>query len=423
VAIASALQARWNKVATKTDTPSRNSPGVAKAIAERLLPYPTVRKIICSDLATYWRYANAKFKGKVFITLGKRYIRLNVGMVEVFVITADHVLVVCDEKTGRSDRPGPYRSEPDAWPLRLLHDGYIKKRRRLQPVILSVIDKLGRTRKNPSTSKAHSPGLIQFLESTYPPQSEAARPGKAEEAVLHILVGDRKDPTKLSEAARKRRSVPWIVPKTARQGEKVLFFLPEIGIAAIGSIAKLDKTPGRFGARPAYGARVGDLQLLNHPVPLDALARITGWKWPSYPRSYTTVRGEIAARLIDLVETYGNERDGGENRRASVSAMEGIRKEYRRISRSRNRPLRKSVLDREKGVCQACKQDFSRILDGLGLRALHVHHREQLAASDAPPITHPSQLAVVCANCHALIHSNPRRALPVEELQKRLVGQ
>lgn len=424
VAIASDLQARWNKVATKTDTPIRNSLGAAKAIVERLLPNPTIRTAICSDLATYWRYANAKFQGRVFITLGKRYIRLNVGMVEVFVINADHVLVVCDKKTGRPDRPGPYRNEPDAWPLRLLHGGYIRKRRRLQPVILSVIDKLGRTPKNPSASKAHSPGLVQFLESTYPAGSEEARPGKAEGAVLHILVGGREDHIKLSEAVRRRQSLPWIVPKTALQGEKVLFFMPEIGIAATGSIAKLDKNPGRFGARPAYRARVGDLQSLKRPVPLDALrAGMPGWKWPSYPRGYTTVRGGIVIRLINLVEKYVNERDGGEEKGASVSAMEGIRDEYRRISRSRNRRLRKSALDRENGVCQTCGQDFSRLLDGLGLRALHVHHREQLAASDAPRITHSSQLAVVCANCHAMIHSDPRRALRVEVLRQRLMGQ
>jgi predicted HNH restriction endonuclease len=46
-----------------------------------------------------------------------------------------------------------------------------------------------------------------------------------------------------------------------------------------------------------------------------------------------------------------------------------------------------------------------------------------LAVSDAPRTTHLSQLAIVCANCHAMIHTDPNRALPVETLRKRLLAQ
>jgi hypothetical protein len=54
------------------------------------------------------------------------------------------------------------------------------------------------------------------------------------------------------------------------------------------------------------------------------------------------------------------------------------------------------------------------------VRVLQVHHRQQLAARDVPVVTKGSDLAVVCANCHLLLHLNPEKALSVKELQEML---
>ncbi len=60
------------------------------------------------------------------------------------------------------------------------------------------------------------------------------------------------------------------------------------------------------------------------------------------------------------------------------------------------------------------------MLDGLGQRVLQVHHKHQLALLDEPKVNGIDDLAVVCANCHQLIHADMARAMPVEELRKRL---
>jgi predicted HNH restriction endonuclease len=104
------------------------------------------------------------------------------------------------------------------------------------------------------------------------------------------------------------------------------------------------------------------------------------------------------------------------------SAVEGIITETVRYVRGRSQELRKSALDAAQGVCSVCEVDFSKILNGQGVRVLQVHHRKQLAASDAPRITHLKDLAVVCANCHMLIHKNPKHALSVEAVKKMLVN-
>jgi 5-methylcytosine-specific restriction enzyme A len=105
---------------------------------------------------------------------------------------------------------------------------------------------------------------------------------------------------------------------------------------------------------------------------------------------------------------------------AEPSAIEGLRTEIATYVRGRSRQLRDLALKQSSGVCCVCGVNYSRLLGGKGVCVLQVHHREQLAAAIAPRVTHLSDLAVVCANCHMLIHMNPKRALSVEALKDML---
>lgn len=101
-------------------------------------------------------------------------------------------------------------------------------------------------------------------------------------------------------------------------------------------------------------------------------------------------------------------------------AVEGLVTETIRYSHGRSDALRKQALAKANGSCAVCKTDFKKVLNGKGTRVLHVHHLRQMASSDAPRITKLSDLAVVCANCHMLIHSNPTKAIPIEKLRSVL---
>lgn len=104
------------------------------------------------------------------------------------------------------------------------------------------------------------------------------------------------------------------------------------------------------------------------------------------------------------------------------TAMEGLTTETVRYARGRSRRLRDEALRRARGMCEACGCDFTRLLHGRGVRVLQVHHRKQLSAVDKPRLTSVKDLAVLCANCHALTHMNPWRALKVDVLRK-LMGR
>lgn len=102
------------------------------------------------------------------------------------------------------------------------------------------------------------------------------------------------------------------------------------------------------------------------------------------------------------------------------SAMEGARIEQRTYRRKRDQRLRNAALKNAHGICAVCDVDYSKILDGEGVEVLEVHHIGQLSNLDAPELHTLSDLAVVCANCHALIHKKPKNPLSIKELRLKL---
>ena len=106
----------------------------------------------------------------------------------------------------------------------------------------------------------------------------------------------------------------------------------------------------------------------------------------------------------------------------ALEAVEGLAQEVVVLSRARSGALRKAALARAKGTCEACEVRFGSVLGGRGVRVLQVHHRQQLAMNDVPRVTKVKDLAVVCANCHALLHMQPKRALTVEKLRSLLAA-
>ncbi|MGD9857404.1 MAG: hypothetical protein AB7U20_20870 [Planctomycetaceae bacterium] len=105
---------------------------------------------------------------------------------------------------------------------------------------------------------------------------------------------------------------------------------------------------------------------------------------------------------------------------ADESAIEGTRTEIVQFRRERNQSLRNKAFRAANGTCCVCGRDFSKLLGGRGVRVLQVHHCKQLASSDKPTKSTMSDLAVVCANCHLLLHLDSKNALSIEDLRKLL---
>ena len=70
-------------------------------------------------------------------------------------------------------------------------------------------------------------------------------------------------------------------------------------------------------------------------------------------------------------------------------------------------------------ACEVCEFDFAERYGDLGLGFAECHHRQPLANLAAQTRTKLSDLAIVCANCHRMIHRS-RPMATVEELRKSL---
>ena len=98
--------------------------------------------------------------------------------------------------------------------------------------------------------------------------------------------------------------------------------------------------------------------------------------------------------------------------------MEGMVTESK--SKYRDPALRSAALALADGRCAGCEKNFRRVAGGKGEKCLVVHHKKQLKDTDQPVETRVSDLAVVCANCHMIIHGNRDKALTIAQLRKLL---
>ena len=96
-----------------------------------------------------------------------------------------------------------------------------------------------------------------------------------------------------------------------------------------------------------------------------------------------------------------------------LAAVEGMVRERLMRHRSRERALRAAKLAAARAAapdgrlqCEVpgCGFDFEARYGAVGAGYAQVHHRRPLGELDAPTLTTLHDLAVVCANCHAMIH-------------------
>lgn len=170
-----------------------------------------------------------------------------------------------------------------------------------------------------------------------------------------------------------------------------------------------------------------------------AMIRILGSRFVSSPKAYSTapelgvLRGKwpqferaivSASRSVQrAVNAKSHRFQMNPSWNESLSAIEGQMTEVKVARRRRSASLRRHAIAQSRGTCEACGVNFGVLLGGRGWRVLQVHHKLQLSALDTPTWNGIEDLAVVCANCHLLIHADPTSALPIATLRGLLHRQ
>lgn len=161
--------------------------------------------------------------------------------------------------------------------------------------------------------------------------------------------------------------------------------------------------------------------LLRKPIAFSALASTSAFRGASFQQGFS--RGELyllTERQRDVVmESLAKDasaaallRRTGLNglRGKQASPHEGHRKwsTHLRIERARGLPARKKldVYSHTGSLkCEVCDFDFAKFYDIPGLEFLcEAHHLEPLASLKKAKITYMRDLALICANCHSVLH-------------------
>ncbi|MGB3180559.1 MAG: HNH endonuclease [Cyclobacteriaceae bacterium] len=138
---------------------------------------------------------------------------------------------------------------------------------------------------------------------------------------------------------------------------------------------------------------------------------------------------EIRRRVGDLGQTepvpYFTEESGFESSN-TFAAEEGSPLYRRHIYYERKAALvksKKAAFKKEHGhlACEACGFDFEATYGTLGENFIECHHLRPLSETDSPRTTTHHDLALLCANCHRMIHKlDDLGPDSLEELRGRL---
>ena len=108
----------------------------------------------------------------------------------------------------------------------------------------------------------------------------------------------------------------------------------------------------------------------------------------------------------------------------AIAGKEGKPRLVSHLSRERNQKLVKAKKEyalRKTGKlsCEVCGFDFAKVYDEVGEGFCEVHHLTPLAQADGEGETTLEDLAIVCSNCHRMLHRG-KPIFTIEELQSRL---
>ncbi|MGL4666310.1 MAG: HNH endonuclease, partial [Saezia sp.] len=106
----------------------------------------------------------------------------------------------------------------------------------------------------------------------------------------------------------------------------------------------------------------------------------------------------------------------------AASAIEGAQRLRMHLKKERNKALvdkKKQAILKEKGrlSCEVCEFDFAWFYGVIGEDFCEVHHLKPLSEAKTEVETSLSDLAIVCSNCHRILHK-PEKMFTIEKLSQ-----
>lgn len=154
-------------------------------------------------------------------------------------------------------------------------------------------------------------------------------------------------------------------------------------------------------------------------------------KWLRTQASGVRLPEHLAARLEALVVPRGLSRAKSEDIEEGLRAVDGIfeapegrvllRKHFARerdrrlVESKRNEAIKKFG----KLSCEVCNLDFTKLYGDLGSGVIECHHTKPIATLSSGYRTHIDDLALICANCHRVLHKGNHTLSSLREIVRR----
>ena len=407
---------------------------LAKRVFETEFPNSSERHAVLELLLSSIKTANSVAPNAWAVTLFRDGLRLNVGQVEVFIVGHEYVGLNCVGSpaapvNGIQSRAMEYRSMPQpqcryeckAPDLHRLSDSVLRAHR--QFVELAARSPSGNPRAGTRFRKSHCEGLVKYATDFVSADGSVLEQARSMPAYL-FLWNPRQDTASFrdfdqvcADAARGRPyETRWICPSRKPQPGDVAVLQrtgkEHNGVFALGVITR--------SAYKHRGVQVVKLRLdsflpLGEELSRAAIVAAARYERPWMPMaSGNVVPQPVAEAILKLWKRPSVPSPGEESLGDPVfEALEGepsqqIVRHWKREAALRKAKVAAALSCHGRLACEVpgCGFDFAQAYGSVGAGYAHVHHLQPLASREKPQQTRLSDLAIVCANCHAMIHRN-----------------
>lgn len=226
-------------------------------------------------------------------------------------------------------------------------------------------------------------------------------------ADMHVLIASNDDVPESIECARTGQPMLWLVPKTALAGEPCILSHWKMGLYATATLVAGAEAAQDQSRKGVYQAEIADIDLLGEALPHSVVAEcFPDWKWPTYPKSKTTVPAMYQEELMEVLTDFIDVRslDVDETVCDEGAARLRLHMVRERDGQLAERKKSSEMLARGRLACEVCSFDFFTRYGDLGAGFCEVHHLNPLSARVGSESTSLDELAVVCSNCHRMLH-------------------
>lgn len=173
---------------------------------------------------------------------------------------------------------------------------------------------------------------------------------------------------------------------------------------------------GRIGWRESGADRVpAKLPALHVSVRDEWKGKRRGELWGRVQKYSDLSAGAVVSQILDDVDVQLGESESRNSR------TEGGKKVAISSRTERDPALRNDAIRIHGTKCQVCKWDFGEIYGTWGKGYVEVHHLVPLGLALGLRETDPKEdLAVLCANCHRMVHRKRNLVLTIDELRSKI---